>query len=205
LLRKRFLQRPFFPTIEKLFRGGETANLKTSEAIEAVRGFKLVKVLIVYESVSLSQVTASVAETVRGVLRERGVEVDSFSVADVDRADVRDYDCLLAGAPTMAFRASKGIIQFLDSLPNEGFSGKLAAAFDTQSKFRFSGSAAKGIEGKLKGLGFKLVAAPLIAYIEGAGKGEWRLKEGEQEKAEKWAQEVADALLKQSPMRALHD
>jgi flavodoxin len=156
----------------------------------------LVKALIVYESVSISQVTARVAEIVRGVLREKGVEVDSFSVADADKAVVKDYDCFLAGAPTMAFRASRGIIQFLDSLPRGGFSGKLAAAFDTQSKFRFSGSAAKGIEGKLKGLGFKLVTTPLFAYVERAGKDEWRLNEGEQEKAEKWAQDVAEALLK---------
>jgi flavodoxin len=159
-------------------------------------GFGLVKVLIVYESVSLSQVTASVAETIHGVLKEKGVKVNSFVLADANKADVKDYDCLIAGAPTMAFRASRGIIRFLDSLPHGGFSGKLAAAFDTQSKFRFSGSATKGIEGKLKDLGFKLVGAPLIAYVEGAGKGAWRLKEGEREKAEKWAQEIAEALLK---------
>jgi hypothetical protein len=41
-----------------------------------------------------------------------------------------------------------------------------------------------------------LISAPLIAYVEGAGKGKWRLKEGEQEKAEKWAKEIAEALLK---------
>ena len=158
--------------------------------------FVSLKVLIVYESVSLSQVTASVAETICGVLKEKGFKVDSLSVADADKADVKEYDCLLAGAPTMAFRASRGIIQFLDSLPHEGFSGKLAAAFDTQSKFRFSGSAVKGIEGRLKNLGFKLFAAPLIAYVKGAGKGKWRLKEGERAKAEKWAQEIAESLLK---------
>jgi flavodoxin len=152
--------------------------------------------MIVYESVSPSQVTASIAETIRGVLREKGVEVDSYSVTDADKAVVKDYDCLLAGAPTMAFRASPGIMRFLNGLPREGFSGKLAAAFDTQAKSRLSGSAAKGIEGKLKGLGFKLIAAPLVAYVEGAGQGAWRLKEGEREKAEKWAQEVAEALLK---------
>lgn len=170
--------------------------LKPWKAIEVVEGFDLVKVLIVYESVSLSQVTASVAETIRGILKEKGVEVDSFAVADADKAEIKDYGCLLAGAPTMGFRASRGIMQFLDGLPRGGFSGKLAAAFDTQSKFRFSGSAAKGIEGKLKDLDFKLVVGPLFAYVEGAGKGKWRLKEGEQEKAEKWAQEVAEAVLK---------
>lgn len=96
----------------------------------------------------------------------------------------------------MAFRASTGIMQFLDGLPREGFSGKLAAAFDTQAKSRLSGSAVKGIEGRLKSVGFKLVAAPLIAYVEGAGKNEWRLKEGEFEKTEKWAQDAAETLLK---------
>ena len=154
------------------------------------------RAVIVYGSVSISQVTASVAETIRGVLKEKGVEVDSFAVADADKAAVKSYDILLAGAPTMAFRSSPGIIKFLDSLKGEEFSGKLAAAFDTQSKFRLSGSAAKGIEGKLKELGFKVITAPLIAYVEGAGRGEWRLKEGEQEKAKKWAQELAETLLK---------
>jgi len=96
----------------------------------------------------------------------------------------------------MAFRASQGIMKFLNNLPSEGISGKLAAAFDTQSRSRLSGNAAKGIEGKLKSLGFTIVTPPLISYIEGARKGQWRLKEGEHEKSEKWAQDFAAVLLK---------
>jgi flavodoxin len=153
------------------------------------------KVLIVYDTVSPMKLTAKVAETIGGVLKERGIEVDSFFVKDVDKAVVKNYDCLVAGAPTMAFRVSIEMMQFLDGLPNRDFSGKLAAAFDTQVQSRFSGSAAKGIEGKLKGLGFKLITAPLIAYVEGK-KDEWRLKEGELEKAQKWAQTVAEVLSK---------
>jgi flavorubredoxin len=53
-------------------------------------GFGLVKVLIVYESVFISQVTASVAETIYGVLKEKGVKVDSFALADADKADVKE-------------------------------------------------------------------------------------------------------------------
>ncbi len=154
----------------------------------------MVKTLIVYESVSISQVTASVAETIRRVLTEKGIEADSVSVANVDKAVVKSYDCLLAGAPTMAFKASPGIVKFLDSLRGEELSAKVAAAFDTQAKSRLSGSAVKGIEGKLKELGFKLVSAPLIAYVEGAGNDQWRLKDWEQEKAEKWAQKLAVTL-----------
>jgi flavodoxin len=155
------------------------------------------KVLIVYDTVSPMKLTAKVAETIGGVLKEKGIEVDSFFVVDVDKAVVKNYDCLLAGAPTMRFRVSERMRQFLDNLPSKDFSGRLAAAFDTQVQSRFSASAAKGIEGKLKGLGFKLITAPLIAYVEGKlRQNEWRLKEGELEKAKKWAQEVAEAISK---------
>jgi flavodoxin len=156
-----------------------------------------VKVLIVYDTVSPMKLTAKVAETIGGVLKEKGIEVDSFFVVDVDKAVLKNYDCLLAGAPTMRFRVSTRMRQFLDDLPSKDFSGKLAAAFDTQVESRFSASAAKGIEGKLKGLGFKLITAPLIAYVEGKlRQNEWRLKEGELEKAGNWAQTVAEVLSK---------
>lgn len=155
------------------------------------------KVLIVYDSVSPAKTTATVAETIGGVLKERGFEGDSFFVNDVDKAVVKNYDCLLAGAPTMQFKATPAIMQFLDDLPNNEFSGKLAAAFDTQVKLFISGSAVKGIEGKLKGLGFRLFNAPLIAYVEGKmGENDWHLREGELEKAKKWAQGVAETLSK---------
>ena len=115
------------------------------------------KVLIVYDTVSPMKLTAKVAETIDGVLKDKEIEVDSFFVVDVDKAVVKNYDCLLAGAPTMRFRVSTRMRQFLDDLSGKDFSGKLAAAFDTQVQSRFSASAAKGIEGKLEDLGFKLV------------------------------------------------
>ena len=75
------------------------------------------KVLIVYDTVSPSKMAAAVAETVGRVLKEKGIEVDTFSVANVDEVVVKNYDCLLVGAPTETFRASRGIMQFLDGLP----------------------------------------------------------------------------------------
>jgi flavodoxin len=155
------------------------------------------KVLIVYDTVSPIRVTEKVAETIGGVLKEMGIDVDSFYIKDVNVNIVKNYDCLIAGAPTMAFRVSSEMKRFLEILPSEGFSGKLAAAFDTQMQSRLSGSAAKGIEGKLKDLGFKLITAPLIAYVEGKG-NEWRLKEGELEKAKNWAKTFAETLRSQS-------
>lgn len=153
------------------------------------------KVLVVYDTVSPMKLTAKIAETVVEVLKDKGIQVDSFYVKDFDKAAVKSYDCLVAGAPTMYFRASSGIKEFLDGLPREELSGKLAAAFDTQLQSRFLGSAAKGIEGKLKSLGFKLVAAPLVAYAEGK-MNEMRLKEGQLEKAKDWAQTLAETLSK---------
>jgi len=155
------------------------------------------KVLVVYDSVSPSKVTATVAKNIAEVLKEKDIEVDSVFVADADKAAVKNYDCLLVGAPTMAFRATRAIMQFLNDLPTAELSGKLAAAFDTQVKSRLSGNATKGIEGKLKSLGFKLVSTPLVAFVDGKmGENEWHLKEGEPEKTKKWTQELAETLSK---------
>jgi len=58
-----------------------------------------------------------------------------------------------------------------------------------------SGNRAEGIEKKLKKLGFEMVTAPLVTYVEGK-MNEMQLKEGQLEKTKGWAQEVAKALSK---------
>jgi flavodoxin len=156
------------------------------------------KVLIVYDSVSPLKVTSKVAETIGEVLKEKGMEVHSFfakDIKDADRATVKDYDCVIAGSPTMYFRASGGIMQFLNSFSDKEFSGKRGAAFDTQMKSRMSGNGAEGIEKKIKKLGFEVIAPPLVAYVEGKMDAP-QLKAGELEKAKNWAQEIAKTLSK---------
>jgi flavodoxin len=153
------------------------------------------KVMIVYDSVSATKLTAKVAETIGEVLKEKGIEADTFSIKDVDPAAVKNYDCLIAGAPTMAFRASREIMQFLNSFSDNEFSGKLGAAFDTQLQSRFSGNAAEGITKKLKNLGFQIITTPLVTYVTGKT-NELQLKEGEQEKTRNWALEIAKTLSK---------
>jgi len=153
------------------------------------------KVLLVYDTVSPMKVTAKVAETIRQALKEQGIEVDSFYVKDVDRATVKNYDCLIAGSPTMYFKASSGIMQFLNSFSDKEFSGKAATTFDTQLQTRFSGNAAEGIQKKLKKLGYRMIAPPFVAYVEGK-MNNMQLKEGEADKAKNWAQEVAKGLSK---------
>lgn len=153
------------------------------------------KVLLVYDSVSPMKLTAKIAETIREILEDEGIQVASFVVKDADKAIVKNYDCLIAGAPTMYFRPSSGITKFLRSIPSKEFSGKLAAAFDTQLQGRFYGNAAKGIEKKLKKLGFRIISPPLITYVEGK-QNQMHLKEGEQEKAKAWAKTIAETLSK---------
>jgi len=155
------------------------------------------KVLVVYDTVSPMKITAKVAETIGEALKDKKIEVDSFFVKDVGQATIKNYDCLIVGAPTMYFRASSGIMRFLNSLRGKDFSDQLAATFDTQLQAWFSGNAAKGIENKLKKLGFEIVAPPLIAYVEGKI-NQMRLKDGELEKTKNWAQEVAKAIFKKA-------
>jgi flavorubredoxin len=151
------------------------------------------KVLVVYDTVSPQKLTMKIAETISDVLKTRGIEVDSFFVKNVDLATVKNCDCLVAGSPTMYFRASSGIMQFLNSFQDKEFSGKLAAAFDTQWQGRFYGNATKGIESKLRRLGFEIISPPLIAYVEGKT-NQWQLKEGELEKTKKYAEDLANKL-----------
>jgi len=138
--------------------------------------------------------TKTVAETIRDVLKEKSVEVDCFYCRELEALTVKSYDCLIAGGPTMAFRPSMGITEFLNNLTSGEFSGKKATVFDTQLQMLVSGNATKGIEKKLKSLGFDLFKSPLVVYVESKGKGTWQFKSGELEKAKIWAQEVAKEL-----------
>lgn len=153
------------------------------------------KVLVVYDTVSPMKLTKKVAETIKEVLQDKGIQADSFYINDVDATIVKNYDCLVAGCPTMYFRATRGIGKFIDNLPRREFSDKSAAAFDTQIQGRLTGNAAKGIEKKLRNLKFKIIAHPLNAYVEGK-QNQMNLKEGELEKTKAWSQTLADTLSK---------
>lgn len=151
------------------------------------------KILIVYDTTSAQRNTERVAQAISEVLKTKGFEVDCLHVDGVDTANVKNYDSLIAGSPTHAFRATPAITQFLDKLGKDEFAGKPAATFDTQLQSRFSGSAAKGIEKKLENLGFKIIMPPLVTYVEGKTE-EVHLKDGEIEKTKKYAEDLANKL-----------
>jgi flavodoxin len=151
------------------------------------------KILVIYDTTSVNRNTEKVATTISETLKSEGLDVDCVYVNDVDSTSVRNYDCILAGSPTQAFRATGPIMQFLDKFAKNEFAGKPAAAFDTQLQTRWSGSAAKGIEKKLEKLGFKIIMPPLVTYVEGK-MDVVHLKDGELEKTKKYAQDLANKL-----------
>ena len=151
------------------------------------------KILIVYDTTSAQRNTEKVAQAISEVLKTKGFEVDCLHVNDADPTNVKDYDGIIAGSPTQAFRATQPIIQFLDKFGTDEFAGKPAAAFDTQLQSRWSGSAAKGIEKNLEKIGFKIIMPPLVTYVEGKMDAV-HLKDGEIEKIKKCAEDLANKL-----------
>jgi flavodoxin len=139
--------------------------------------------------------TEKVAKIIADSLKEHGAEVDCFFYKEVKPEAVKGYGCIIVGSPTMAWKPTKEIMKFLESLASDSKSGKMAAAFDTQIQMRISGNATKAIEAKLSELGFKLVSPPLISYVEGKT-DRYQMKDGEAEKAKAWAADLVTGLPK---------
>jgi flavorubredoxin len=151
------------------------------------------RVLMVYDTVSEAKVTGKVADAVAAAMKEAGVPAETYFVVDAGKVSVKDFDCLIVGAPTMAWRPSKRMKEFMAGLTGTDFTGKVATTFDTQMKSSISGNATKHMEKSLTDLGFKIVSPALIAYVESENKV-YRLKEGEMEKAKAWGRDLARSL-----------
>ena len=150
------------------------------------------KFVIVYDSVSKTRMTEKVAVLIQDGLKEKGIEAEALQVSHAAGVKMEDYDCLVIGSPTMAWKPTKETARFLDGLKGKKVSGKFAASFDTQMKSMFSGNANKAMEVQLQGLGFKVVSAPLQAYVAG-GKNNYHLKDGEEAKIKAWAKGLVEA------------
>jgi len=151
------------------------------------------KALVVYDTVSAAKVTGKVAEAVVAGMKENGASVDSYYVGDASKANIKEYDCLVIGAPTMAWRPSARMKEFMAGLKGSSFAGKSAASFDTQMKSAISGNATKHMDKGLTELGFKIASPALIAYVESENKV-YKLKDGEMEKAKAWGKDLAKKL-----------
>jgi len=148
--------------------------------------------VIVYDSVSKVRMTEKVAVLIQDGLKEKGIEAEALQVSHSAGIKIEDFDCLIIGSPTMAWRPTKDTVKFLEGLKGKNLTGKYAASFDTQMKSFMSGNANKAMESRLKELGFKVVGVPLQAYVKG-GRDHYQLLDGESEKAKDWAKGVVDA------------
>jgi len=145
------------------------------------------KVLIAYDTTFGN--TEGVAREIAGALGKR-FEVTCKRADEVEIPELRDADLVLVGGPTHFWGMSGRVKKFFDRLEGESFGDKLAAAFDTKYPYPLSGSAAPGIERRLRELGFKIVVPYMSFYIKG-GKGP--LGEGELKKCARFAENIAGA------------
>jgi flavodoxin I len=128
-----------------------------------------------------------------------GEEAATLKATDVKPDQLAGIDLLVVGSPTRAFHQTKGVTNFLKSIPAGKLSGIEVAAFDTRvsleevnSKLltglaKAFGYAAEPIAAKLKRKGGELAAEPEGFIVKGT---EGPLKEGELERAADWARKL---------------
>ncbi len=111
--------------------------------------------------------TEMIARSLASGMDEKGVEADCVNVGDVQLDMLAEYDLLAIGGPTHGFGISKPIKELLGKLKNVELRDKKGFAFDTKNRGGIWGSAAKGIEKRLKGMGMNIVKPAESAIVLG--------------------------------------
>jgi flavodoxin len=157
------------------------------------------KILIVYDSIFGN--TKQIADMINSSLGSQE-DIKTSRVSDVHSGQLDGPDLLIVGSPTRAFRPTKEIAGFLNTIPPDGLKGIRVAAFDTRLSpvdvnsrvlnimVRLFGYAAKPIADKLEKKGGILIAPPEGFLVKGS---EGPLKEGELERAAAWAGSIMKA------------
>ena len=148
-------------------------------------GRDLRKAAVIYDSKFGN--TEKIARALSEGMRKEGLFVDCLKTDAVDPGKLGEYDVLAVGAPTQAFRMSGPMREFLEKLENVDLRGKKAFAFDTRLKSRFAGSAANGIEKKLKELGMTIIRDHASAIVGGT---EGPLEENAEKRFEQIGSEI---------------
>jgi flavodoxin I len=140
------------------------------------------KAVVVYDSTygNTEKVAQAIGEAIAAEVRR---------VGQVNPADLKGFDLVIIGSPTMGGRPTEAIQGLLKAV-GPGFKGANVAAFDTRltSKWvRIFNYAAPRIAGSLKANGAVVLGSPEGFFVTGT-KGP--LKEGELERAAGWAKEI---------------
>ena len=155
------------------------------------------KALVVYESYFGN--TEKIAHAIGGALGT-GEDTAVLKAVDVKPEQLAKVELLVVGSPTRAFHQTKGVTDFLKSIPAGRLSGIKVAAFDTRVSLEdvnsklltwlanTFGYAAEPISAKLRKKGGEPAAAPEGFIVKGT---EGPLKEGELERAAEWAKRLA--------------
>jgi flavodoxin len=134
--------------------------------------------------------TEKIAKAVASGMDEQGIDVDCVKVEEVQIDKLKEYDLLAIGGPTHGFGMSKPMKEFIEKLEHVDLRDKNAFAFDTKNSSRFWGSAAKGIEKRLKRIGMNIVKPHGSAIVKGL-KGP--LQDGMDEKFKQIGAELASS------------
>jgi len=135
--------------------------------------------------------TEKIARALARGIEKQGVKVDCVKADEVDVDKLVKYDLLAIGGPTHAFGVSKPMKAFLEKLRSVDIKGKKTFAFDTKLKAWWAGSAGKGIEKKLKGLGMSIVKPHSSAIVKAS---EGPLEEDMEEMFEQIGGEITELI-----------
>jgi len=152
-----------------------------------------VKALIVYDSVfgNTEQIAKAIGDSLADLTSTEVVKVSEAKLEQLQGTGL-----LIVGSPTRAFKPTKAIVDFLIQVPSNGLKGINVAAFDTRVNtedvnsrilngfVRIFGYAAKPIADKMQKKGGNLVLPPEGFFVKD---NEGPLKDGELERAAKWA------------------
>ncbi|HEU65913.1 MAG TPA: flavodoxin family protein [Chloroflexi bacterium] len=150
------------------------------------------KALIVYDSMYGN--TEQIARAIAGAIDESRV----LRVDEASNSDLESINLLVIGSPTHAFRPTKPVQAFIESIPRDALKGIRVAAFDTRIPagdvgkglrlfIKIGGYAAPHIAQTLKKKGGHLIVPPEGFFVKDK---EGPLKEGELERAAGWAKGI---------------
>jgi flavorubredoxin len=136
------------------------------------------KAIVVYDSVygNTEKVARAIAQ---GLENSGGIKAEVVRAENADIAGISEYDIIIVGAPTHAWKPSEKVRNFLDRIDPSILHGKKGFAFDTKYKSRLAGSAAKKIQSTLSKLGIEIVTESVSAIVKAS---EGPLEEGTEDK-----------------------